>query len=128
MKLTSLVLILICAVVIPGTAAADDVTHHANGNAADQKSGNRHVTQHNRSLAGAKVAGENHIRPTLSNNGTHPATSNPVLPRRVVPSTPALHSDVRHRGLNPAVIGGAAKSDAKNTSAINGTPMNRRRY
>lgn len=128
MRLTSLLLLLICAIVIHGTAAADDVTHHANGNAADQQSGNRRVAQHNRSLAGAKVAGENHIRPTLSNNGTYTATSNPVLPRRVVPSTPALHSNIRHRGLNPAVIGGAAKSDAKNTSAINGTHMNRRQH
>lgn len=128
MKLTSLVLILICAVVIPGTVAADDVTPHANGNAADQKSGDRHVAQHSRSLAEAKAAGEGRIRPTLSNNPTHSATSNPALPRRAAPSPPPLPGNVRHRGLNPAVIGGAAKSDVRNTSAINGTHMNRRQH
>ena len=50
----------------------------------------------------------------------------PVRPPSVVrPTVPSLNN-VRHRGANPAVIGGSANSDSRNTGAINGTRMNRR--
>lgn len=52
-----------------------------------------------------------------------------ALPRRpssvIRPSVP-LHNDVRHRGANPAVIGGSANSNSRGTGAINGTGMRRR--
>jgi hypothetical protein len=46
------------------------------------------------------------------------SVSNTSLPRIVV----------RHRGPNPAVVGGAATSNAKNTAAVSGTRMNPRHY
>ncbi len=55
--------------------------------------------------------------------------ANTALPRRppsvIRPSVP-LHNDVRHRGANPAVIGGSANSNSRSTGAINGTGMHRR--
>ena len=54
---------------------------------------------------------------------------NHVLPVRspsiVRPSVSPL-DNVRHRGPNPAVIGGSANSITRNTGAINGTRMNRK--
>jgi len=38
---------------------------------------------------------------------------------------PSLNN-VRHRGPNPAVVGGSANSYSRNTGVINGTRMNRR--
>jgi len=53
-------------------------------------------------------------------------TANPALPVRpptvVRPPAPSLEN-VRHRGANPAVIGGSANSDVRNTGALNGTRM-----
>jgi hypothetical protein len=43
----------------------------------------------------------------------------------VQPSVPSL-ANVRHRGANPAIIGGSAKSGSRNAGAINGTRMQRR--
>jgi hypothetical protein len=37
-----------------------------------------------------------------------------------------LWSAGRHRGPNPAVVGGSANSDSRNTGAMNGTRMNRK--
>ena len=52
----------------------------------------------------------------------------PCLFGRQVSSDPTVPSlnNVRHRGPNPAVIGGSANSDTRNTGAINGTQMNRK--
>jgi hypothetical protein len=56
-------------------------------------------------------------------------TVNTALPRRppsvIRPSVPLLNN-VRHRGANPAVIGGAANSDGRNTGVINGARVHRR--
>jgi hypothetical protein len=50
----------------------------------------------------------------------------PVRPPSVVrPAVPSLNN-VRHRGPNPAVVGGSANADSRNTGAINGTRMNRK--
>jgi hypothetical protein len=48
----------------------------------------------------------------------------PVRPPSVVRAAVPSLDNVRHRGPNPAVIGGAANSDSRNTGAINGTRMN----
>jgi hypothetical protein len=47
-------------------------------------------------------------------------------PSAARPAVPAL-SNVRHRGANPAIIGGAGNSNSRNTTALDGTHMNRRR-
>jgi hypothetical protein len=47
-------------------------------------------------------------------------------PSAVRPAAPSL-SNVRHRGTNPAIVGGAGNPNAKNTAALDGTHMNRRR-
>lgn len=44
----------------------------------------------------------------------------------VLPFTGPLHNNVRHRGANPAVIGGPVNSNSRNSAAINGTRMIRR--
>ncbi len=50
----------------------------------------------------------------------------PVRPPSVVrPTVPSLNN-VRHRGPNPAVVGGSANLQSRNTGAINGTRMNRK--
>jgi hypothetical protein len=41
------------------------------------------------------------------------------------PGGPSL-DNVRHRGANPAVIGGPGSSDSSNTGAVNGTRMKRK--
>jgi hypothetical protein len=38
---------------------------------------------------------------------------------------PAL-STMRHRGANPAIVGGAGNSSTRNTTALDGTHMSRR--
>ena len=50
----------------------------------------------------------------------------PVRTSRVVrPTVPSLNN-VRHRGPNPALVGGSANLHSRNTGAINGTGMNRK--
>ncbi len=49
----------------------------------------------------------------------------PVRPPCVVRPTLPLPNNARHRGPNPAVVGGSARSDSRNTGAINGTRMSR---
>lgn len=46
-------------------------------------------------------------------------------PSAVRPSVPSL-SNVRHRGPNPAIVGGPRSSNSRNTGAIDGTHMNRK--
>ena len=44
----------------------------------------------------------------------------------VRPVVPSL-GNVRHRGSNPAIVGGVGSSNARNTGALDGTHMNRKR-
>ena len=44
----------------------------------------------------------------------------------VRPSVPSL-GNVRHRGANPAIVGGVRTSNARSSGALGGTHMNRRR-
>ncbi|MGA7929130.1 MAG: hypothetical protein WCA20_24415 [Candidatus Sulfotelmatobacter sp.] len=46
--------------------------------------------------------------------------------RPTVASLNPLPNHVRHRGPNPAVVGGSANSASRNPGALNGTRMNRR--
>jgi hypothetical protein len=57
----------------------------------------------------------------------HTFNSTPPV-RRVTVARPNVLSpkNVRHRGPNPAVVGGTTTSGSSNTGAINGTRMNRR--
>jgi len=54
----------------------------------------------------------------------NPAPS--VRPPTVVSLQAPSLENVRHRGANPAIIGGSANSDARNTGALNGTRMPRK--
>jgi hypothetical protein len=49
-----------------------------------------------------------------------------VSPPSMFPSSTASLDNVRHRGPNSAVVGGAANSKIGNTALLNGTRMNRR--
>ena len=60
---------------------------------------------------------------------THTGTSHRTLPVRspgMARTTAPSFSNVRHRSLNPAAIGGPASSSTRNTAALNGTQMGRR--
>lgn len=46
-------------------------------------------------------------------------------PTGIHPTAPSL-IDVRHRGPNPAIVGGVANSKMRNAGSINGTRINRR--
>ena len=50
----------------------------------------------------------------------------PVRTSSVARSYVLSRNNVRHRGPNPAVLGGSVNSNRRNTGAINGTRMNRR--
>jgi hypothetical protein len=50
------------------------------------------------------------------------AVRTPSVVRPTVPS----FNNVRHRGPNPAAVGGSPNSHSSNTGAINGTRMNRK--
>ncbi len=50
----------------------------------------------------------------------------PVQPPAVIRPGGSALDNVRHRGPNPAIIGGTMNSNTGNTGAINGTRMNRR--
>lgn len=52
--------------------------------------------------------------------------SQPVRPPAVArPAAPSLNN-VRHRGVNPAIVGGPESSKTRNTGAIDGSHMNHR--
>lgn len=59
------------------------------------------------------------------NETVNHASSNRA-PSAARPSVPSL-GDVRHRGPNPAIISGAGSSHTRNTAALDGTHMNRKR-
>ncbi len=60
----------------------------------------------------------------IQNETVHDAW--PVRTSSVVRPTVPPFNDVRHRGPNPAVVGGSANSDSRNTGSIDGTRMHRR--
>ena len=87
--------------------------------------------EHSRSVSAMELH-----QPRLNRSGgatkegvIHNETLNRTLPVRPpsVPrtNTPSLNN-VRHRGPNPAVIGGPRSSNTSNTAAINGTHLGRR--
>jgi hypothetical protein len=58
--------------------------------------------------------------------GGHTSPPERVAPQPVSRSLNPPPSNTRHRGSNPAVVGGSANSASSNTAALNGTRMNRR--
>jgi hypothetical protein len=62
----------------------------------------------------------------LARNKTVSHAPSNRAPSAVRPSVPSL-SNVRHRGANPAIVGGVGASNARNSGALDGTHMNRRR-
>lgn len=130
-------------------APADGDRHQKDRNAPDEQRDRRHASgkNHPRSPAAAikdrpKQVPNNRERSTSGNAmGLHQpgsaksggaarggsiqrGTVNRAL--RVRPNVVGPTAPVRHRGANPAAIGGSANSDGRNTGAINGTRMNRR--
>ena len=130
-------------------AAPDD-----GGNASDERRDHRHISDRIHQRSPATITKD---RPKLPNIREHSPsrhamnlhqpgsdkssgaarggfiqheTVNSVVPPRppsvVRPSVPLLNN-VRHRGPNPAVVGGSANSDGRNTGAINGARVHRKR-
>ena len=61
-----------------------------------------------------------------SNRGNIVHSSQHVRRAEVVRPTAPSVNNVRHRGANPAIIGGSAKPVVRNTGAIDGTTVHRR--
>jgi hypothetical protein len=116
--------------------------------AAAEPSVSTYLVKHNLDKPTAKVHKElpNSRQRSLPGNVLHQASSNksggaakggltpnetvhnalPVRTSSVVrPATPSLNN-VRHRGPNPAVVGGSPNLHSSNAGAINGTRMNRK--
>ena len=136
------------------SAPAEDGKNQNDGKPSDERRDPRHASDKNHQGSRASLTSANRPKqasndrerstsgnatnlhqPGLSKSGgvanglSQKATVNNVLPvrrpsvtRPIVPSP----SNVRHRGANPAVIGGSANSDSRNTGAINGARMNRK--
>jgi hypothetical protein len=69
---------------------------------------------------------DNSVRAARSGFIGHAGVSNvraPSVTRIVAPTV----NNVRHRGPNPAVVGGSAKTQANGTGSVSGTGMSRRR-
>lgn len=62
----------------------------------------------------------------LARNETVSHAPSNRAPTAVRPSVPSL-GNVRHRGANPATVSGVGTSSARNSGALDGTHMNRRR-
>ena len=106
-----------------GNASPSKANHRneaANGpeRSASADSKNSHRTGSVRS-AGAAQDG-------LARNETNNHAASNRSPSEVRPAVPSL-GNVRHRGANPAIVGGAGNSNSRNTAALDGTYMNRRR-
>ena len=74
------------------------------------------------------------VAPARSWNQAGPTRSGVVAPQvqnksagrpLAVPPSVAHGNNVRHRGSNPAVVGGPASSNTRNVGALNGTSMKR---
>jgi hypothetical protein len=63
-------------------------------------------------------------QPEAPNEFHNPAR--PVRPLNIVPPARPSPNNARHRGVNPASIGGASNRTTGNASAINGTRVSRR--
>ena len=109
MKTLSFMVALLCAVLIHGTSDASQrkTKHHA----VRIPTPPTKVNHPSGPVRSAIVVNQRVQHQNVTNSNTSP-------PRIVM----------RHRGSNPAVIGGSATSNAKNTAAISGTRMNRRHY
>jgi hypothetical protein len=62
----------------------------------------------------------------LARNGTVNHASSNRAPNAARPIAPSL-GNVRHSGPNPPIIGGVGSSNTRNTAALGGTHMNRKR-
>ena len=105
-------------------------------NASPTKSSHRNEVP-NRRERSVSAASKNSHRPgsdksvgatqnRLARNETVSHAPSNRAPTAVRPSVPSL-SNVRHRGANPAIVGGVGTSQARNSGALDGTHMNRRR-
>ena len=136
-------------------APADGGKRQKEGNPSDEQRDRRHPSDENRQRGRASLTVANHLK-QVPNNRKRSIPGNamklrqlgsdksegaakggiiqrvtvhsalPVRPASVIRPTVPLRNNVRHRGANPAVIGGSANSDGRNTGAINGTGVHRR--
>ena len=82
-----------------------------------QKALNVHQPSKNRSTgAVSKPAAESELN----------SQARSVRPPNLVPSARSSPNNARHRGPNPATVGGTANSNARNVGSINGTRMSRK--
>ncbi len=135
-------------------AVAGSGKRQKEGNSSDRRSGHRHVSEmnHPRSQLGLTAVNRPKLLPNggkrsvlgssmnlrQAGSGKHNDaaksasiqretinSARPIRPTNVTrPSAPLLNN-ARHRGANPAVIGGSAISD-RNTGAINGSRVHRK--
>ena len=137
------------------TASPRDGRYQTRGKASDEQRKHGPASGPNHSLSRANLTKANHPKP-IPNRSQHslpgnamnfhqPSLGKPsgaakggLIPNETVHNAlpvrsssivrPAAQSlnNVRHRGPNPAVVGGAPEHHSSNTGAINGTRMNRK--
>jgi hypothetical protein len=127
-----------------GGKPSDDQQNHrkVSANKAPAASANlskpkrRNEVSHNRELSGSERSRNSH-RPAADKSAggaqkglagsetiNHAPSNRPSSAAR--PAVPSL-SNVRHRGPNPPIVGGVRNSNSRNTAALDGTHMNRKR-
>jgi hypothetical protein len=106
------------------------------GNPSEGKSNRRNELGNGRERPGSEDSKNSHrlgsdkSRGAAQNGSARNETINHApsnhTPSAVRPGVPSL-STVRHRGANPAITGGPENSNSRNTVALDGTHMNRKR-
>ena len=134
-------------------APAGDGRHPAEGSASDQHRDNGGVSGPNHRPSRTSFTKVNRPmpipksrQPPMPGNALHPPGSNistggakgglilnqtvnsasPIRTTSVVRPTGPILNSVRHRGPNPAVVGGSLNLRSSNAGTINGTHMNRK--
>lgn len=107
------------------TRLQGNVNRNASGQPAQPANGPSTVQQQNSAISGQP----GQLRPSPpAKSATLPAGSTPVVSAVRPPAASAASpdSDARHRGPNPAVIGGSSKNRARNTASISGNTVHRK--
>jgi len=108
----------------------------SSGDARPSKANHREEVPNSRERSASRDSENSHrtgsdqsrgaARNGLARNETVKHAPSDRAPSAVKPVAPSL-SNVRHRGVNPAIVGGAGNSNTRNTVALDGTHMNRKR-
>lgn len=113
-------LVISCAALVLGTTSCAA----ASGQGSSERPANTISDRKQDSRAAAHRSGGVAKQPSIYHETANSGL--PARPRQMAAPAVSSLSNVRHRGPNPAVIGGTMNSKTGNTGAIDGTRMSRR--